>query len=284
MNRCKKEAAVIPMETVIRPRRGWVGIGLKELWKYRELVYFFAWREIKVRYKQTLLGALWAIFQPLTAMVVFTVFFGGFARMPSDGIPYPIFVYVGLILWNYFSFGLSHSSSSMIENADIVQKIYFPRIIIPISSCLVGLVDFFIASFILLVLMFYYGYMPRLGGLVFMPFLIFITFLSSLGLGSFLAALNVKYRDVRYIIPFFIQMFMFLTPVIYPVSIVGSRFRWLLALNPMSGIVESSRRLILGIGTVDWHILSMSAIIAVVLFVIGISYFRNTERFFADII
>jgi lipopolysaccharide transport system permease protein len=271
-------------EIVIKPKKGWVDIGLKELWLYRELIYFFAWREIKVRYKQTVLGVLWAILQPLITTVVFTIFFGRFARMPSDGIPYPIFVYAGLLLWNYFSFGLSHSSSSMIENADIVQKIYFPRLIIPISSCLVGLVDFFISSFILLGLMLYYSYTPQLKGILCALFLILITFLSSLGLGSFLAALNVKYRDVRYIVPFFIQLAMFLTPVIYPISIAGDRFRWILALNPMSGVIESFRKLILGTGNIDWQVLSVSCAAGIALFVFGISFFRQTERYFADII
>ena len=271
-------------EVIIKPKKGWVDIGLKELWLYRELIYFFAWREIKVRYKQTALGVLWAILQPLITTVVFTIFFGRFAKIPSDGIPYPIFVYAGLILWNYFSFGLSHSSSSMIENADIVQKIYFPRLIIPISSCLVGLVDFFISSFILLGLMLYYSYTPQLKGALCALFLILVTFLSSLGLGSFLAALNVKYRDVRYIVPFFIQLAMFLTSIIYPISIAGDRYRLILALNPMSGVIESFRKLILGTGNIDWQVLSISCAVGIGLFIFGISFFRQTERFFADII
>lgn len=272
------------LETVIRPKKGWVDIGLKELWLYRELVYFFAWREIKVRYKQTILGIFWAILQPVVTTVVFTIFFGRFARMPFDGIPYPIFVYIGLLLWNYFSFCLSHSSSSMVENADIVQKVYFPRLIIPISSCLVGLVDFFISCLVLLALMAYYHCIPQIEGILFMPFLIFITFLSSMGLGSFFAAINVKYRDMRYVIPFFIQLAMFLTPVIYPMSIIGNRFKWILALNPMSGVIESFRRLILGTGNIDWHVLSISCVTGIVLFVFGISFFRQTERYFADIL
>lgn len=271
-------------EIVIRPKKGLVDLGLKELWRYRELVYFFAWKEIKVRYKQTFLGALWAILQPLITAAVFTVFFGRFGRMPSDGMPYPIFVYTGLLLWNYFSFGLAHSSSSMIENAGIVQKVYFPRLIIPVSSCLVGLIDLLISSSILLGLMLYYNYSLQFSSILFMGFLVLVAFFSSIGVGSFFAAVNVKYRDVRYIIPFFIQLFMFLTPVIYPMSIVNDKYRWLLALNPMSGVIESARSLIQGIEALNWQNLSISIVMSIVLFVSGVMYFRKTERYFADII
>lgn len=268
----------------IKPQKGWLHIGFKELWNYRELVYFFVWRDIKVRYKQTAVGALWAIFQPLIAMLIFTFFFGRFAKMPSDGIPYPIFVYVGLLLWNYFSFGLSHSSSSMVANAGIIQKIYFPRLIIPISSSFVGLVDFAVASVILIGLMFYYHYIPNITGLLYLPLLLLTCFLSSVGLGSFLAAINVKYRDVRYVVPFFIQMLMFLTPVIYPVSMLGEKYRLLISLNPMSGIIETSRAVFLGVKGADWSLLSISIVVSISLFIVGIMYFRKTERFFADII
>lgn len=270
--------------TVIRPRKGWLSIGFKELWAYRELIYFFAWREIKVRYKQTLMGALWAIFQPFSAMVIFTVFFGRLAKVPSDGIPYPVFVYTGLLLWNYFSFGLSHASDSMISNADIIQKIYFPKLIIPISSSLIGLIDFVIASVILVGMMFYYHYTPNIMIIVYLPILLLITFFISVGIGCFLTSVNVKYRDVRYIIPFFIQMFMFVTPVIYPVSILPDKYKWILGLNPMSGVVETARSIIFNMHKVDWHLLSISIVLSVVFFTFGIAYFRKTERFFADII
>jgi len=271
-------------EIVINSQKGLLRIGFRELWSYRELLYFFVWRDIKVRYKQTAIGALWAIFRPLFAMLIFTFFFGRFAKMPSDGVPYPIFVYIGLLLWNYFSSGLSNSSNSMVSNANIIQKIYFPRLIIPISSSFVGLVDFVIASVILSGLMFYYHYIPNITGILYMPLLVFVTFLSSVGLGCFLASINVKYRDVRHAVPFFIQMLMFLTPVIYPVSMLGDKFKWLLAVNPMSGVIETARGTILGIKTVDWQILSISMIISLSLFIFGIVYFRKTERFFADII
>lgn len=271
-------------EVIIRPPKGLFNIGCRELWEYRELLYFFVWRDIKVRYKQTAVGASWAIFQPLLTMLIFTFFFGRFAKMPSDGIPYPIFVYVGLLLWNYFSSALSRASSSMVNNAGIIEKIYFPRLIIPVSSSLTGLVDFIIASFILIGLMFYYRYAPTLTGILYIPLLVFIIFLTSVGLGCFLASINVKYRDVGYVMPFFIQMLMFVTPVIYPISILEGRFKWILAINPMSGVIEAARGAILGIRPVDWELLSLSIAISLALFVFGIVYFRRTERFFADII
>lgn len=269
---------------VVKPTKGWLNIGLKELWDYRELIYFFVWRDIKVRYKQTAIGALWAIFQPFAAMLIFTLFFGKFAKIPSDNIPYPVFVYVGILLWNYFSFGLSHSSESMVSNANIIQKIYFPRLIIPISSSLIGLIDFAIASLILIGLMAYYRFIPNITIVIYLPPLILITFLSSVGLGCFFASVNVKYRDVRYVIPFFIQMFMFLTPVIYPMSMLGAKFKWFLSLNPMSGVIEAARSVVFGDRVVDWHLLSISIVISLVLFIFGIMYFRKTERYFADII
>lgn len=268
----------------IQPPSGWSSLRMKELWLYRELAYFFVWRDLKVRYKQTILGGLWAVFQPFIAMVVFSVFFGTLLQVPSNGIPYPIFVYTGLVLWNYFSFGLSHASNSMIENSGIIQKIYFPRLIIPIASSLTGLIDFCIAAVILGVLMLYYHVTPHLLFFAFLPLLLFMTFLSSVGLGSLLASLNVKYRDVRYIIPFFIQILLFMTPVIYPVSIVAERLRWVVALNPMSAVIESARSLALGTGLIDLPSFLISLGMSIILFVAGILYFRKTERFFADII
>ena len=274
------------MRTEIRitPHKKLFNIGFRELWEYRELAYFFVWRDIKVRYKQAVIGVLWVLFQPFITMIIFTVFFGRLAKVPSDGIPYPIFVYVGLLLWQYFSFGLAHSSGSMVSNANIVQKIYFPRLILPISSSLIGIVDFFVASFILLGLMVYYHYTPSLMGILLLPVLLLVTFMASVGLGCFLAAVNVKYRDVRYVIPFFTQILMFLTPVIYPVSMISGKFKWLLTLNPMSGIIETARGTILGTKPVDWSLLSVSIVVSAVLFAVGIIYFRKTERFFADVI
>jgi len=271
-------------EIVIKPRKDFLSSGLKELWAYRELAYFFVWRDIKLRYKQTAIGALWAIFQPLAAMLIFTIFFGKFAKVPSDGVPYPVFVYMGLLFWNYFSFGLNHAANSMVSNANIIQKIYFPRLIIPISSSLIGLIDLAVSSLILIGLMVYYHCAPNIIGMAYLPMVIFVTFLSSVGIGCFLASVNVKYRDVRYILPFFIQMLMFLTPVIYPLSMLSKKYRWLMIMNPMSGVIETARSVIFGIRAVDWHLLLISTGISAALFIFGIVYFRKTERFFADII
>lgn len=269
---------------VIRPQKGWLNINFAELWQYRELVYFFVWRDIKIRYKQTFIGALWAVFQPLTTMIIFTIFFGKFAKMPSDNIPYPVFVYVGLLFWNYFSFGLSHASESMVNNSNIIQKIYFPRLIIPVASSLIGLIDFAIASIILFAFMFYYRFSPSLTIIFYLPVLLLTVFLSSVGLGCFFASVNVKYRDVRYVIPFFIQIAMFLTPVIYPISMLGSKYRFLLSLNPISGVIETARRVTFGNSPVDLNMLLVSVLISLFLFFFGIMYFRKTERYFADII
>ncbi|MDD5247051.1 MAG: ABC transporter permease [Candidatus Omnitrophica bacterium] len=269
---------------VISPRRGWVNIGIKELWRYREVIYFFVWRDIKVRYKQTLIGVLWALFQPLVAMLIFTVFFGRFARIPSADMPYPVFVYTGLVLWNYFSFVLTHASESMVSNSGIIQKIYFPRLAIPLSSCFIGMVDFAISFILLFGMMIYYRFLPSIEIIIYLPLLIGITMLASAGLGCFFAALNVKYRDVRYAVPFLIQMSLFLTPVIYPLSMLSEKYRWVLLLNPMSGVIETSRVLISGKGPIDWPALSISILVSILLFAWGVAYFRKTEDYFADII
>lgn len=269
--------------TIIRPSKGWLHLNIRELWQYRELAYFFVWRDIKVRYKQTAIGAIWAIFQPLMAMVVFSIFFGRFVGIASDGVPYPVFVYAGLLFWNYFSFGLSHAASSMVENGNIIKKIYFPRLIIPIASSLTGLVDFFFATLVLIGLMTYYHYLPHLAIFIYIPLLLAITFLTSMGLGCFLASVNVKYRDVRYALPFFIQILMFVTPVIYPISIIGDKYRWILALNPMASVIEAVRAVLFG-KPIEGLLLWISFATACIFFLIGIMYFRKTERFFADII
>lgn len=271
-------------EIIIKPPRGFLNFGLKELWDYRELTYFFVWRDIKIRYKQTFVGVLWVIFQPLITMVIFTIFFGKFAKIPSDNIPYPVFVYVGLLLWNYFSTSLSHASDSMVGNANIIQKTYFPRLIIPISSSLTGLVDFFIALCILIVFMFFYNFIPSLKIIIYLPVLILVVFLSSVGLGCFFASVNVKYRDVRYAMPFFIQVMMFLTPVIYPMSMLGHKYRWLLLINPISGVIETARAVIFGGRDVDGGMLLISVIVSLILFIFGVIYFKKTERYFADIV
>jgi len=272
------------MRTVIKPKKGLADINLEEIWSYRELFYFFAWRDIKLRYKQTFFGIAWAVIQPFATMVVFSAVFSGLAGMPSDNIPYPIFVYAGLLLWNIFANALSYASLSLIGSCNLIQKIYLPKIIIPAASIMVTLVDFFFAGLIFIGLMFYYGYVPNLLGVVLLPLLLFLIMLASLGLGWFLAALNVKYRDIRYALPFFIQLLIFVTPVIYPVSLVPENCQWLLALNPMAGIIDAFKASFLGTAAVNWQTLGISSFISVVFFGFGLWYFLKTEKLFADII
>ncbi|VAW32344.1 O-antigen export system, permease protein, partial [hydrothermal vent metagenome] len=231
--------------TIIKPKKTFSIEDFKEIWRYKELLYFFTWKDLKVRYKQTAIGILWALFQPFIIMVVFSVFFGKFARMPSDGIPYPIFVYTGLLFWQFFSGALTETSKSLVGNSNIITKVYFPRLILPISGVLTKFVDFFIASIILAGMMIYYGYAPSMLGILIIPLLLLITFMASVGGGLFLASINVKYRDVRYVLPFFIQILLFVTPVIYPASIAG-KYSWILALNPMTGVIKAARASLLG--------------------------------------
>jgi lipopolysaccharide transport system permease protein len=269
--------------TVIRPKKLISLSDLKELWLYRELLYFFTWRDLKVRYKQTFVGVAWAVFQPFITMVVFSVFFGTLAGIPSDGVPYPIFVYVGLLFWQFFSGALMDTSNTMIANQSIITKVYFPRLALPISSVITQCIDFFIGTSILIGLMVYYGYTPHLWGLWLLPLLLIITFMASVGLGLILAALNVKYRDVRYILPFFIQLLLFVTPVIYPAGIAG-KYSWILALNPMMGVIQSARAALLGTTVLNWTLIGISLAATALLLVLGLYIFKKTERYFADII
>lgn len=272
------------MELLIKPKNKWWQIDFKELWRFRDLFYFLTWRDVKVRYKQTLVGVLWAIFQPFITMVVFTLFFGSFAQMPSDGIPYPIFVYTGLLFWTLFSSGLSSASSVFVANEKIVTKIYFPRIILPVSAIITHVVDFIIASVILMGMMVYYGYAPDVSAIVLVPFLLFMTIVCAIGIGLLFASINVKYRDVRYVLPFFIQILLFVTPVIYPVSIVSDNYRWILGLNPMSAVIDAARAGILGAGQIDFVLSTVSACAMLVYCFVGYFYFKKTERYFADVI
>jgi len=269
--------------TVIKPRKTFSLKDVRELWQYKELLYFFSWRDLKVRYKQTSIGIAWAIFQPFITMVIFSIFFGSLAKVPSDGVPYPIFVYVGLLFWQFFSTALSDTSNTLISNQSIITKVYFPRLILPISSVMTKFVDFLIATLILIGLMFYYGYMPHLSGLLILPLLLIITFMASTGLGLFLASINVKYRDVRYALPFFVQIMLFLTPVIYAASIAG-KYSYLLALNPMTGVIQSARAAILGATPINWLLIIISLVVTFILMIFGIYIFKKTERYFADII
>lgn len=267
----------------IRPSKGWVFVDIKELWRYHELLYFLTWRDIKVRYKQTAIGAGWAVLQPFMTMIVFTIFFGRMAQMPSEGIPYPLFSYSGLLLWTYFSSSVTRSGNSLVGSAHLITKVYFPRLIIPLSSALAGILDYLIALCILVLMMFYYGFFPN-SSLILLPVTVLLAFMSATGFGLWLSALNVKYRDIGYVIPFFIQLMLFATPVIYPTAIVPERFRWLLALNPISGIIEAHRACILGYKPVNWHFLALSSGIAVLIFITGLFYFRRVEKTFADVI
>ena len=269
--------------TIIEPKKGWIPIDFKEIWKYRELFYFLTKRDIKVRYKQTVLGGLWAIIQPFFTMVVFSIFFGRLAKLPSDGIPYPIFVYAGLLPWTYFANSITNSGNSLVGSANLITKVYFPRVIIPASASLAGLLDLFIAMTILFVMMVYYGLYPGLE-IVILPLLIGLTCLCAMGVGLWLSAMNVQYRDIRYTIPFLIQIWMFVSPVIYPASLVTERYKWVLALNPMGGIINAFRACLLGHKPIDWLLLGVSAIIVFAIFFSGLYYFRRMERTFADVV
>lgn len=271
------------IEIKIKPSKGLFSIDLKELWRFRELFYFLSLRDIKVRYKQTSIGIIWAVLQPFLTMIVFSVFFGRVAGISDGEIPYPIFVYSGLLFWNYFANSLSTASNSLVAEQNIIQKVYFPKIIIPLASTLVFFLDFIFAFIVLIGLMFYYQFFPTLiGVLLIIPSLI-ITFLGFSGLSLVFSSVNVKYRDVRYALPFFIQLLVFLTPVIYPASILG-KHQWLLYLNPMSGVIETMRTGLLGVGTINWLIFGSSALLSILLFLLGVLYFKRSERFFADII
>jgi len=269
--------------TIIKPKKIFSWNDLREIWVYKELLFFFVWRDIKVRYKQTAIGAAWAIFQPFMTMVVFTIFFGKLAKMPSDGVPYPIFVYTGLLFWTFFSSALGDTSSCLVSNQGIVTKVYFPRLILPLASVMTKLVDFAIAAVILLGMMFYYEYYPNLVGILLVPLLLIICFMASVGLGLVLAAINVKYRDVRYILPYFIQTLMFLTPVIYPASIAG-KYSWILAFNPMTGVIQNARAALLGSAPINWLLILISFVATLILLSIGVFVFKKTERYFADIL
>jgi len=270
--------------TVIRPSRGWVSLNLRDLWEYRELLYFLIWRDLKVRYKQTVLGAAWAILQPFLTMVVFSIFFGKLAKVPSDGIPYPIFAYTALLPWQLFARALSESGNSLVANRRLITKVYFPRLVIPIAAVLAGLVDFGIAFVILVAMMFYYGIFPTVAALT-LPLFLLLTLATALAVGLWLSALNVQYRDVRYTIPFLTQLWFFATPIAYSTSLVPERWRVLYGLNPMAGVVEGFRWALLGgeaSGTKP--LVAVSVLVVAVLLVGGLVYFRRMERTFADIV
>ena len=265
----------------IRPSRGWQHLNLKELWEHRELLYFLSWRDVKVRYKQTLLGAAWAIIQPFMTMVVFSFFFGKLAKMPSDGVPYPLFAYTALVPWMFFSNGLTQSSNSLVQNANMLKKIYFPRLIIPIATIGSGALDFLVAFVVLLLMMVYYGAVPT-ANIVWLPFLFLLEIATALGVGLWLSAMNVQFRDVRYVIPFLTQFWLFATPIAYPSSLLTEPWRTLYGLNPMVGVVEGFRWALLGTQTAPGPILIVSVLTALGALATGLLYFRRMEKTFAD--
>ena len=275
-------------ECVISPPKGFLSVNWRELWRFRELFLVMAWRDIAVRYKQTVLGILWAILQPVITMIVFTFIFNRVGRIQSgDTTPYPIFLYVGLLLWQYYSSTLTNASNSLVTHQNMIQKTYFPRLIMPASTAATGLVDLAISSLILAGMMVYYKFSPPVIGLLSLPVLLLCTILASLGSGFFLAAINVKYRDVRHALPFFIHILMYVTPVIYSVKMLDMHLvikNLMLWLNPISGVITNARAALLGQGHFDWGIMAISFLVSCVYFVVGLYYFRNTERYFADIV
>lgn len=273
------EPAVI---TIIRPPRRWVPVDLNELWQSRELLYFFAWRDVKLRYKQTGLGIGWAVIQPLFMMAVFSLFFGRLANIPSEGIPYPLFTLAALLPWTLFSEGLIRSTVSMVQNANIMTKVYFPRLIMPVSSIISPLVDFLMAFCLLAAMMAWYGFVPTVN-VIFLPLLILFAMLASLSVGLWLSALNVKYRDFQYTVPFLTQLWLFASPIVYPASLVPSSWQLLYGLNPMAGVIEGFRWALLGTNPPGAMIL-VSAAMVLLLLISGIFYFRRMEQYFADIV
>lgn len=260
-----------------------MGEWLSEIWRSREILYFLAWRDVKVRYKQAVLGVAWAVLQPLFTMIIFTFFFGRLAAIPSDGVPYPLFSYSALLLWTYFSITLSLVGNSLISNASLITKIYFPRVLLPGAAALGGLLDLLVGSTFLVAMMVYYRVSPH-WTILLTPLFVAETVLLVMGAGMLLAALNVRYRDVKYTIPFLTQIGLFVTPVIYPVSFLPHRYQWLLVLNPMAGVIEGFRGCLLGIGSINWQLVVGSWVVTLLLLLAGGLHFRSTERVFADIV
>jgi len=267
----------------IKPRKGWQLVDFSELKEYRDLLYFLVLRDIKVKYKQTVLGGLWAIIQPFFSMVVFTLFFGQLARIPSDGIPYPIFNYSAMVAWSYFAHSVTGSAQSLVSNTGLISKVYFPRLIIPITPLLSGLLDFIIASVVLIGMMLYFRIYPT-AYIFLLPFLVMLMMLTAGGVGMLLAALNAKYRDIGYTVPFLVQLWMFLSPIVYPASMVPERYRLLYAMNPMVGVIEGFRSALLGTTAFPTITVVLSTLVSMALFLFGLFYFKQTERYFADII
>lgn len=267
----------------IAPTRGWVALQLRELWNYRELMYFLVWRDVKVRYKQTALGAAWAIIQPFFTMVVFTLFFGRLAKVPSDGLPYSLFAYTALVPWTFFATGLSQSADSLVGSSNLIKKVYFPRLAIPLSTVSAGLVDFVLAFSVLVAMLGWYGRIPT-QKVLWLPAFVLLAFVTALGVGLWLSAMNVKFRDVKYTVPFLTQFWMFATPIAYPSSLLPEKWRLLYGLNPMAGVVDGFRWALLGSTAVSAPMIAISAVVSLVALVSGALYFRRMERSFADVV
>jgi lipopolysaccharide transport system permease protein len=267
---------------VIEPSRSWLALDLASLWAYRELLYFLTWRDVKVRYKQTALGVAWAVLQPLFTMLIFSLFFGRLAGIPSDGAPYPLFAFAGLLPWVFFSNAVSNSGNSLVGSANLITKVYFPRLLVPGAAVGAGLVDLLLGFALLALLMVYYGAMPS-SGIVLLPVLVVLLALLALGVGLLASALNVKYRDIRYALPFIIQLWMFVSPVIYPASFVPAQWRWVLWLNPLAGIIEGFRAALFG-APVSWGMLGAAALLTLALLVFAAFIFRRMEKSFADVV
>ncbi|KKR71818.1 MAG: ABC-2 type transporter [Candidatus Levybacteria bacterium GW2011_GWC2_40_7] len=272
------------LTTIRPPQNAPLFIDFVELWSYRELFYIFVWRNIKVRYKQTFLGIAWVVFQPLVSMVVFTIFFGNLAKIPSGNLPYPLFVLCGLTYWTFFSGALSQASNSLIENSNIITKVYIPKIVLPLTAVITSLIDFFISLGLLLAALIYFKQTPSILALAIVPFGLIVTSISATGMGLFFSAINVKYRDVRYVLPFFIQIMVFLSPVIYGTNIISPTNKLIMALNPMTGVIESVRSVIGGSSAINLQLLLISTVSSVVIFLFGLSIFNKTEKYFADTI
>jgi lipopolysaccharide transport system permease protein len=272
-----------PTVTVIRPSKGWRALNFREIWEYRELLYFLVWRDVKVRYKQTALGAAWAILQPLLATVIFTVFFGRLANIPSDGVPYPLFAFTAMLPWQIFAHALGESGNSLVANQHLITKVYFPRVLIPTAAVLAGLVDFAIAFLVLLAMLLYFQVMPGIAILM-LPLFVALAIATALAVGLWLSALNVKYRDVRYTLPFLTQIWFFLTPVVYPSSQLPEPWRTLYGINPMAGVVEGFRWAMLGVQPGSTSLMIVSVLTVVALLIGGMLYFRRVERTFADVV
>jgi lipopolysaccharide transport system permease protein len=270
--------------TVIEPSRGWVPLRLSELWGYREVLYFLVWRDITIRYRQTVIGMAWAVIQPFMTMVVFSIFFGRLAQMPSDGIPYPLFAFAALVPWTFFANGLTLSANSLVHSGHLITKVYFPRLLVPMGRVLTGLPDLGLSFLVLLGMIWWYGLLQARPALLWLPMFAMLAFVTALGVGLWLSALNVQYRDVQHAVPFLVQVWLFATPIAYPSSLLSGPWRTVYGLNPMVGVVEGFRWALFGTGTAPSHHVAVSALAAVVILVTGAFFFRRVERTFADVV